>query len=242
MTPYEYMYLAAMPFLPVLYGRVRHDVGRLVAGSGGVRPQVLDVGGRKSPYTVGFPADITVLDIPRISEVQESLALGVNEEIMTDLRRRRSNIGAVVLQDMTRCTLPSGIYDGIICVEVIEHVLEDDAFVHHIARVLKPGGWLYLTTPNGDYIRNIPPDYNPDHVRHYHRDELGELLSRHFDQVQIAWGVKVGIHRKRGLRPFSLHHPVRTAQAMASNVINHWESRGLDEQSRRTAHLFAIAR
>jgi 2-polyprenyl-3-methyl-5-hydroxy-6-metoxy-1,4-benzoquinol methylase len=64
----------------------------------------------------------------------------------------------VVLEDMTECTLPSESFDGVVCVEVIEHVTQDHLLVEQIARVLKPGGWLYLTTPNGDYVCNEPPD------------------------------------------------------------------------------------
>jgi len=240
MTPYELLYTSATPFLPALYGRVRRDLSRLLAETGGERPRVLDVGGRKSPYTIGLPAEITLLDIPQESEVQRDLHLGVTNAILHDLQRYRSNIAGVVLQDMTRCTLPSGSFEGAICVEVIEHVVEDEAFIEQIARVLRPGGWLYVTTPNGDYMPS--PRHNPDHVKHFRRDELRELLARHFADVCVTWGVKTGKNRTRGLRTLSPRHPVTTAQAMASNVLSRLESRGLDEQPRRTAHLFAIAR
>lgn len=44
-------------------------------------------------------------------------------------------------------------YDVVIATEVIEHVLDPNAFVEHILRVLKPGGKLILTTP----IKDIHP-------------------------------------------------------------------------------------
>ncbi|HRN68599.1 MAG TPA: hypothetical protein PK205_13280 [Promineifilum sp.] len=47
---------------------------------------------------------------------------------------------------------------------------------------------------------------------------------------------------RRDVRSFSPRRPLTTAKAMAGNLINRWESRGLDEQPSRTAHLFAIAR
>ena len=242
MTPYELVYSMMTPFLPVLYGKVRRDVRSLMSESAGTRPRVLDVGGRKSPYSVGLPADIIILDIPRESEVQRVLNLGLTDEIHRELSQRRSNITEVILQDMTRSTLPSDTFDGILCVEVIEHVVEDDAFIRQTARVLKPGGWLYLTTHTGDNIRNVPPQYNPDQVTQFRRDALRDLLSRHYDEVAVTWGVKTGPHRVRGMASFSPRHPLTTAKAMAGNLINRWESRGLDEQPSRTAHLFAIAR
>ena len=91
---------------------------------------------------------------------------------------------------MTECTLPSESFDAAVCVEVIEHVRNDEVFVRQIARVLEPGGLLYLTTPNGDCIRNEPRNYNPDHVRHYTHQALSDLLVRRFCRVEVHYGVK----------------------------------------------------
>ncbi|MCG8460390.1 MAG: hypothetical protein MI919_29260, partial [Holophagales bacterium] len=110
------------------------------------------------------------------------------------------------------------------------------------ARVLRPGGWIYLTTPNGDWVKNEPPHYNPDHLRHYRRRELEALLERHFDEVVVVYAVKTGRHRVRGLRSFEMRRPAALAVTLFSNVISHLESRGLDQTPRRTAHLVAIAR
>lgn len=241
MTPYELAHLAVAPFLPVLYSKARHEIKALLAAGNAHPARVLDVGGRKSPYTIGLPAEITLLDIPRQTETQKQLHLGVNNELLRQVRRRRSNIVDIVLQDMTQCTLPSESFDGVICVEVIEHVAADDAFVSQIARALKPGGWLYLTTPNGDYLRNEGAQRNPDHVRHYRRAELARLLSRYFHDTQVTWGVHTGRRRVRGLRSLSWQRPLPTLNAMVSNLLSHIESRGLDNHAQRTAHLFAVA-
>lgn len=39
-------------------------------------------------------------------------------------------------------------YDVIVCVDVLEHVIETDAFLQKAHSVLKPGGTFYLQTPN----------------------------------------------------------------------------------------------
>lgn len=234
LTPFEIARVAAEPTLPNLYRRARSELKRLT------RPgsQLLDIGGRRSPYTVGLPASITVFDRPRESAVQHALGLGIDDDVLAKLKRRRSNIEAVVFGDMTDCQLPSDSYDGVIAVEVIEHVADDESFVHHMARVLRPGGWAYLTTPNGDFIANT----NPDHVRHYKRHELAALLSRHFEESRVCYGVATTENWRRGLRSFDVRHPLTLVSTMLSNVMNHRESRGIDDRASQTAHLFAIAR
>ena len=85
MTTYEICRLIAEPFLPMLHWQVRRDLKKLVKLTPHQPVRLLDVGGRKSPYTVGLPVALTVSDIPRQSEVQESLHLGLNQRILDDL-------------------------------------------------------------------------------------------------------------------------------------------------------------
>lgn len=51
--------------------------------------------------------------------------------------------------------MPTEAYDLITSIEVIEHVRysEQEAVVSDMARILKRGGWLFLTTPNGKLRR-----------------------------------------------------------------------------------------
>jgi 2-polyprenyl-3-methyl-5-hydroxy-6-metoxy-1,4-benzoquinol methylase len=41
-------------------------------------------------------------------------------------------------------------FDVVVCSEVIEHVQEQPKFVGQIRGLLRPRGWLFLTTPNGN--------------------------------------------------------------------------------------------
>jgi 2-polyprenyl-3-methyl-5-hydroxy-6-metoxy-1,4-benzoquinol methylase len=43
---------------------------------------------------------------------------------------------------------PDKMFDSVIAAEIIEHVYDTDKFLMEIARVLKPGGILVLSTPN----------------------------------------------------------------------------------------------
>lgn len=195
--------------MPTHLNVVRKDLKTLLAPykSGTVSPSVLDVGGRKSPYTIGLPADITLLDVPQETTVQEQLHLGFTKDILNKIKQQRSNIKDLILEDMTQSRLPDSSYDAVVCIEVIEHVEADAAFVQNIAKVVKPGGWAYFTTPNGDYIKNEGPDKNPDHVRHYTKEELEALLKRYFDVVEVHYAVKTGRYRVWGLKSFSMKRP-----------------------------------
>ena len=241
MTPYEIMRLSAAPFLPVLYSRVQHNLRSLVDQTPERPVRILDVGGRKSPYTIGLPATITILDLPRESELQESLNLGISVGSRKTIQKRRSNLEGLILEDMTQCSLPSASFSGVVSVEVIEHVQEDEAFVAQAARVLRRPGWLFLTTPNGDYVLNEPPNYNPDHRRHYTREQLNQLLCRHFKRVNVTYGIKTGKNRSRGLRSLTPSHPLRGLGTAVANLRNRVESRDLEAARRGTAHLFAVA-
>lgn len=57
------------------------------------------------------------------------------------------------------CLLPfkDDVFDEIICVDVIEHIKEDEKLINEISRVLKKNGHLTITVPN----YNFPFTYDP---------------------------------------------------------------------------------
>ena len=50
--------------------------------------------------------------------------------------------------DLTRIPLETGALDSTFCMEVLEHVEDDRTALGEIARVVKPGGSLFVTVPN----------------------------------------------------------------------------------------------
>lgn len=240
MTPYEWTRVVARPFLLLpLHHQVRREA-RSIARRYPSPPALLDVGGRRSPYSIGLPADVTITDLPRRTALQHDLDLGLGEPAAAAVVSRRSNVGRVIFDDMTETHVPVQSVDIVLSVEVLEHVEADDKFVENVARVLRPTGTFLMTTPNGDSVANT----NPDHKRHYTRDQLRDLLSSQFDEVEVCYAVKGGTWRTRGLRSWSLRHPVRTAVTMLANVVNSAESSrsSLKTDSRATRHLIATCR
>ena len=236
---YETGRLLLEPVLPPLYKQVRSRLREIIE-TDIKQPQLLDVGGRKSPYTIGLPARITVIDLPRTSDVQKQLNLGVTDDIISQIQQRRSNIEKFVLGDMTRSDLPDESFDLAVAVEVLEHIEEDDLFVREVSRVIKPGGVFLMTTPNGDWLENK----NPDHKRHYRRNQLADLLNKYFDEVSVEYAIVGGRYRKLGLKSWSPQRPLQTAGSIFGNVVNAFQSAdaSVKSQAANTHHLFAVAR
>lgn len=86
-----------------------------------------------------------------------------------------------------QCRLPwlTGIagntYDTVICFQVIEHIRDDHALLSEIKRVLKPGGQLFLTTPN----KRMSLTRNPFHEREYLPHEMQALIAAHFPAARV---------------------------------------------------------
>ena len=202
--------------------------------------KILDAGGRKSPYTIGLDAEVSILDLPRETSVQESLNLGLNEDIIKKTAGHRSNIKEIRIGDMTACPYEDDSFDVIVSVEVLEHVDEDEKFVSEVRRVLKTDGIFVMTTPNGDWV----PNTNPDHRRHYRREQLEEILKLHFDEVDVFYAVIESPFRKWGIKSWSPRRPINTIKSMIGNLINNFESgkSSVRIEALKTHHLFAECR
>ena len=76
-------------------------------------------------------------------------------------------------------------FDGASLIEVIEHVLAAESLVAELARVVRPGGWLIVSTPNVVHwtyrwrtLTGHPPKQEGYHVRFFTRRTLAQVLAR----------------------------------------------------------------
>lgn len=77
-------------------------------------------------------------------------------------------------------------YDVIVSFETIEHLRDADLFLDQAWRCLRPGGVLFVSTPNSEVY---PLLNHPFHVEHYDVPSLRETLSRlpGIGDCQIYW-------------------------------------------------------
>jgi hypothetical protein len=95
-----------------------------------------------------------------------------------------------------------------------------------------------MTTPNGDYV----PNRNPDHKRHYRREDLRSMLASAFKSPQVEYAIRGGTSLRLGLQSWSLRAPVPTLLSMAGNALNGFASSGAGQTAMGTYHLVAVAR
>jgi len=80
--------------------------------------------------------------------------------------------------------LPDHSVELVTSFETIEHHDKHEEMMLEIKRVLKPDGFLIISSPNRFVYSDEPKYVNEHHVKELYYDELIELLNRHFKHVR----------------------------------------------------------
>jgi 2-polyprenyl-3-methyl-5-hydroxy-6-metoxy-1,4-benzoquinol methylase len=81
------------------------------------------------------------------------------------------------------------LFDVVLITEIIEHVAHPDEFLSKVAALVKPGGHVIMTTPNGEYFRNPLPKFSdcPDpsvfESIQFQPDGDGHIFLLHTDEI-----------------------------------------------------------
>jgi SAM-dependent methyltransferase len=87
---------------------------------------------------------------------------------------------ALAVADLHDLPFAADSFDGVICFEVLEHLTSPDRFLEHVVRVLRPGGWFVVSTPNPAFEVE-----NPFHVHELSLGEFEQLLRSRFSTVEL---------------------------------------------------------
>lgn len=114
---------------------------------------------------------------------KQFVAIDIDAQVISYAKAHNAlpNITYMVMS-ATALDLPDNTFSTVISVENIEHIDDVQTYAHELARVLIPGGSLFLTTPNDDRlphrvqrICNATIIYNKFHVKEYTLGQLNQL-------------------------------------------------------------------
>ena len=103
--------------------------------------------------------------------------------------------------------MPEGSLDMVCCVQVIEHMKDQEGFIKEVLRILSPGGRLVVVTPNkATYSSDVDVGF-AYHFKEYYAVELEEFLSEFFPVVEMyglfGKSVLARAYHDRDLRRYS---------------------------------------
>ena len=119
--------------------------------------------------------------------------------LMATNKYKQNNLSFQKL-DGTALPFSDNYFDIVTSFETIEHLSEYNKLVSEFYRVLKPGGKLFLSTPNSLVTSPDGNVKNPFHVQEFNPDELLKILKTSFGTVKLAGQSYTRYENKNGLR------------------------------------------
>jgi len=119
----------------------------------------------------------------------------VSEQAIGHAKERYGHLPGLNFQvaDCTRLPYADDEFDRVVSFETLEHLAEQDQLLAEFRRVLKPGGFLVLSSPDKAVYSDAQNNVNEFHVRELYRDELETLIARHFPACRLL-GQKLMFH------------------------------------------------
>ena len=209
MDPVEILQLDKLEKTHWWYEARRHELKRWASGLSS-DAHILDLGSASGGNTIflqtlGF--SVTSL---------ENSDVGIALQIQKGIK--------VIQGDARRLSFASETFDGVICLDVLEHILEDQLVVNEIFRVLKVGGAFLISVPADPKLWS-DHDVAVSHVKRYVKGEIIDLLLSHSSNLKI-WSsnilVKPAIYLVRKFKSGSSLgdiHPILNSILLALSKI-----------------------
>lgn len=153
-----------------------------------VGAQVLDAGAGDGTF-LEFVAS-------RHLAIQKSVAVELSEAAIAKGRQARPQLN-FIQGECGKMNVPGAGFDTVFLIEVIEHLLDADMALQEFHRVLKPGGYLCITTTDFNWPKKVliaalawDRFFHPrsPHIRFFTGRTLRALCEEHgFKRVAYAW-------------------------------------------------------
>jgi len=105
---------------------------------------------------------------------------------------------AKVKMDVHEIPFPDNEFDVLFCNHVLEHVVDDIAVMQEIRRVLKPGGWAVLQSPQDMSLATTYEDMSitdpKEREKHFGQDDHLRMYGRDFDERLAQGGFEVNLY------------------------------------------------
>jgi SAM-dependent methyltransferase len=109
------------------------------------------------------------------------VGVDVDSDAIAAARARAQDAVEFLEADIRALPFPDDSFDTVTCFEAVEHLEEPDAALDEFARVLRPGGVLFVSSPN----RDVYTPGNPHHPSEYVPAELEEALRQRWENVRL---------------------------------------------------------
>jgi SAM-dependent methyltransferase len=122
--------------------------------------------------------------------------------------------------DALNIPLPDESADTVVSLETIEHVADPARFLDEVARILRPGGRLVLSTPDREHYSPsaaLGESHNPFHVSEMTRAEVSSLVATRFRIVASYGQEPTGSDGAAGNR--RLERLARVVKAVTNPVL-----------------------
>jgi ubiquinone/menaquinone biosynthesis C-methylase UbiE len=142
----------------------RHTVRQLRRWITSDRPVIIDIG-----CSSGLMLRLLREEFPSATILGADYVRGPLEALARDLP------GVPLIRlDLTRCPLPDQSVDGIVLLNVLEHIENDESALVHVARILKPDGVVVIEVPAGPGLYDVYDKL----LLHHRRYRMGEIIDK----------------------------------------------------------------
>ena len=119
----------------------------------------------------------------------------ISEQAIAHARQRYGSQQGVEFDvaDCTRLPFKDNEFDRVVSFETLEHMEAHDELLAEFRRVLKPDGFLILSSPDKAIYSEEQNSENEFHVKELYRQELEELIEKYFPASRLL-GQKLMFH------------------------------------------------